>query len=248
MRVVHVAPASAITHGTHILANLDIVINVGLPAAAGTVPAATHEIPLPGKRPPGVNNETDDLGHGLLAIYLNQALDISGAVGNAVRNAMSSFAGCVNAGATALVLNTFKCSMSERTASLPALPQTTINEYSLHADGTVSVPSIVVAETLGTKWYGYPAGVNVTAVFTDKEGIQHQLGNAFLRPQGTVSQSPLPPLTLGWSLQGGICKTCFPWPGLKQPSTFNGLRVDYTGGDLPSETLGGLVCQKVTTN
>lgn len=70
--VVHIAPASARTTGSHILANLDFVINGLRPF--GTVPPITTAIPGYPLQPPGLNSETDILGHGLLEIYLNPAL------------------------------------------------------------------------------------------------------------------------------------------------------------------------------
>lgn len=44
VKVIHIAPASPIINGPHVLANQDLVIN-GL-RAFGTVPPVTHSIPI----------------------------------------------------------------------------------------------------------------------------------------------------------------------------------------------------------
>ncbi len=72
VKVVHVAPASPTLRGSYTLANLDLVIN-GL-RIAGSVPNITDTMPEYLLRSPGVNGETDILGHGLLEIYLNTTL------------------------------------------------------------------------------------------------------------------------------------------------------------------------------
>jgi len=72
VRVVHIAPASPEVNGPWTLANLDRVIN-GL-RALGSAVDVTDKIPEYAFRPPGINNKTDILGHGLLEIYLNRAL------------------------------------------------------------------------------------------------------------------------------------------------------------------------------
>ena len=72
-QVVHIAPASIQLNGTHILADLDLVIN-GL-RLFGSVPDITDEIPI--VRPPGRNGQKDPNGHGLLEIYLNDQLNVS---------------------------------------------------------------------------------------------------------------------------------------------------------------------------
>lgn len=87
IRVVHIAPASIRLNGRYTLANLDLVIN-GL-RLTGSVPAVTNDIPLP-PRPPGLNGETDHLGHGLLEIYINPGLkDISASVKTNINTALN---------------------------------------------------------------------------------------------------------------------------------------------------------------
>lgn len=71
IKIVHIAPASPELHGKHVLALLDLVIN--LLRVTGSVPDNTDNIPV--NRPPGSNGKTDPLGHGLIEIYLNPALD-----------------------------------------------------------------------------------------------------------------------------------------------------------------------------
>ncbi len=77
VKVIHIAPASPITHGKHVLVNLDLVIN-GL-RATGTVPDITHDIPPIDSRPVGLNlvPEFPPFGHGLLEIYLNPHFQVS---------------------------------------------------------------------------------------------------------------------------------------------------------------------------
>jgi len=72
--VVHVAPASPTLRGKHFLEDLDLVIN-GL-RVFGKVPSITHYMSV--LRAPGLNGETDPLGHGLLEIYLNPTIDVEG--------------------------------------------------------------------------------------------------------------------------------------------------------------------------
>jgi hypothetical protein len=87
VKVVHIAPASPTLRGTHILADLDLVIN-GL-RLVGTVPDITDAIPGALLRPAGANGKKDPLGHGLLEIYINQALGISAHVRNAINTALT---------------------------------------------------------------------------------------------------------------------------------------------------------------
>ena len=88
VRVVHVAPASPSLSGGHTLADLDLVIN-GL-RTAGIVAPITDRIPGWLLRPPGLNGETDALGHGLLEIYLNPALSTSGRIRSHVEAALQA--------------------------------------------------------------------------------------------------------------------------------------------------------------
>ncbi|OWQ90523.1 hypothetical protein CDN99_12940 [Roseateles aquatilis] len=87
VKVVHVAPASPTLRGGHVLADLDLVIN-GL-RAVGSVPPVTHSIPGYLLRPAGLNGQKDPLGHGLLEIYLNPALNVSSAVRGLVQAALN---------------------------------------------------------------------------------------------------------------------------------------------------------------
>lgn len=87
VKVVHIAPASPTLRGTHILADLDLVIN-GL-RLVGTVPDITDAIPGALLRAAGANGKKDPLGHGLLEIYINQALGISAHVRNAINTALT---------------------------------------------------------------------------------------------------------------------------------------------------------------
>lgn len=86
--LVHIAPASPTLRGSHTLADLDLVIN-GL-RVLGQVPPITDQIPGYLYRPPGLNGETDALGHGLLEIYLNPRLAVSQRVSSHIEQAMSS--------------------------------------------------------------------------------------------------------------------------------------------------------------
>jgi hypothetical protein len=88
VRVVHVAPASPGLSGGHTLADLDLVIN-GL-RAVGTVAPITDQIPGWLLRPPGLNGETNLLGHGLLEIYLNPALATAGRIRSHVEAALQA--------------------------------------------------------------------------------------------------------------------------------------------------------------
>lgn len=81
VKVVHVAPASPTLRGPWTLADKDVIINTL--RITGTVAANTDVIPF--DRLPGVNNETDMLGHGLAEIYLNPALPDTGVDANGIR-------------------------------------------------------------------------------------------------------------------------------------------------------------------
>jgi len=67
IRLVHIAPASTVTNGSHVLADKDIVIN-GL-RAFGDVPAVN--VTIPNYFPKSKNQGRDFLGHGLIETYLN---------------------------------------------------------------------------------------------------------------------------------------------------------------------------------
>lgn len=69
IKIVHVAPASPIVNGPHILANQDLVIN-GL-RLVGSVPANTHAISVYNIF--GNNHGRDMLGHSFTETYLNPA-------------------------------------------------------------------------------------------------------------------------------------------------------------------------------
>ncbi len=87
VRLVHVAPASAQVHGPHALADGDLVINAL--RLAGSVAPVTNAIPGYLDRPPGLNGQTDFLGHGLLEVYLNPSLPTAARVQAAVDAALA---------------------------------------------------------------------------------------------------------------------------------------------------------------
>lgn len=86
--LIHVAPASVITNGSHSLADKDVVIN-GL-RVTGSVPRITQSIPGYLLREPGLNGMTDALGHGLLEIYLNRTLETRIEINQFVGNALAA--------------------------------------------------------------------------------------------------------------------------------------------------------------
>lgn len=88
VRVVHIAPASPMLRGPHILADHDLVIN-GLRLVGGGVASITHLIPGYLLRPPGANGQVDILGHGLVEIYINRGLQISNAEKTLVDTALA---------------------------------------------------------------------------------------------------------------------------------------------------------------
>lgn len=88
LRVVHIAPASPIVNGPHVLADLDLVINGLRPF--GSVAGITHTIPGYALRPAGSNGQKDALGHGLLEIYINQQLEIAHSVRQHIDSALNS--------------------------------------------------------------------------------------------------------------------------------------------------------------
>lgn len=88
VKVVHIAPASPSLNGSHVLADLDLVIN-GL-RVVGSVPSITNTIPGYLLRAPGINGKRDALGHGLIEIYINQSLGISNAVRNLIDDALDT--------------------------------------------------------------------------------------------------------------------------------------------------------------
>ena len=87
--LVHVAPASVALNGPYTLADKDLVISLLL-NLVGAVPASTTTIPDASVRPAGLNGQRDDLGHGLLEIYLNPALATRGRIDGQVRAALNS--------------------------------------------------------------------------------------------------------------------------------------------------------------
>lgn len=89
VKVVHIAPASVQLNGPHVLAAQDRVIH-DLLSGYGYVPEATDEIPNYRDRPPGLNGETDILGHGLLEIYLNPALATAERIHSYVQGALDT--------------------------------------------------------------------------------------------------------------------------------------------------------------
>lgn len=88
VKLIHVAPASPQLNGFHVLADLDLVINAL--RLTGTVASVTHSIPNPLARPANWDGKKDPLGHGLLEIYVNPNLQISGAVKGLVEQGLAS--------------------------------------------------------------------------------------------------------------------------------------------------------------
>lgn len=88
VKVVHIAPASPTLNGSHILADLDLVIN-GL-RVVGTVASITDSIPGYLLRPAGANGKKDPLGHGLIEIYINPALSLSTRVYDYIQNGFNA--------------------------------------------------------------------------------------------------------------------------------------------------------------
>jgi len=89
VQVVHIAPVSTrLKSDKYTLADGDRVIN-GL-RRFGNVFNATDEIPVFLKRHPGVGGRIDPLGHNLLAIYINQKLDISRSVKGHINKALDT--------------------------------------------------------------------------------------------------------------------------------------------------------------
>lgn len=87
VKLVHIAPASPTLNGNHTLADLDLVIN-GL-RLFGSVASITDFIPGYLLRPAGANGKKDALGHGLLEIYINQALTTSSRVKSHINDAFN---------------------------------------------------------------------------------------------------------------------------------------------------------------
>lgn len=85
LKIVHIAPASPSVHGRYVLADQDLVINVGL-RMAGSVPPSTHDIPV--FKPLGNNHGRDFMGHGLLETYLNPAFTPYNSIKNHVNTAL----------------------------------------------------------------------------------------------------------------------------------------------------------------
>jgi hypothetical protein len=83
VRVIHVAPASPLANGPHVLATLDIVINTL--RVVGFVLPNTDPIPLPmeriQQRDLALSDEWDLAGHGLLPTYLNRNFQPSARIG-----------------------------------------------------------------------------------------------------------------------------------------------------------------------
>ncbi|ELA08466.1 membrane protein [Moraxella macacae 0408225] len=88
VQLIHIAPASLITNGKHVLADKDLVIN-GL-RLVGQVPPITDVIPGYLRRPAGLNGKKDFLGHGLLEIYLNKNLTISAKIADYVHTSFNT--------------------------------------------------------------------------------------------------------------------------------------------------------------
>lgn len=87
VKVVHVAPATAMTKGDHVLADKDIVIN--LLRSVGNIPNHTDVISEYLYRPAGINGAKDLLGHGFLEIYLNPSLTTASHVQRLIDQALT---------------------------------------------------------------------------------------------------------------------------------------------------------------
>lgn len=88
LKVVHIAPASVQLYGPHVLADKDHVIDAL--RSFGHVANVTAKIPNYLLRPAGRHNARDIKGHGLMAIYLNQRLAISGDVKQHINAALDA--------------------------------------------------------------------------------------------------------------------------------------------------------------
>lgn len=86
VKVIHIAPASPITNGSHVLADQDLVIN-GL-RVVGTVPSITHYIPV--YKPFMDNHGRDFLGHGLIETYMNPAFEMHDNIKENVTTALTT--------------------------------------------------------------------------------------------------------------------------------------------------------------
>jgi hypothetical protein len=89
LAAVHIAPASTKLNGHHILADIDLVIN-GLRLTDGLPVPSVTRWGVPGYllRKPGLNDDKDWLGHGLLEIYLNPSLTIGADTNNAIQTSL----------------------------------------------------------------------------------------------------------------------------------------------------------------
>ena len=85
VKVIHIAPASPIINGPHVLADQDLVIN-GL-RAFGTVSPVTHSIPI--YKPLMNNHGRDFLGHGLIETYMNPAFGMDESIKRHVDQALT---------------------------------------------------------------------------------------------------------------------------------------------------------------
>jgi hypothetical protein len=90
VKIIHVAPASYVTNGVHILSDQDFVIG-GLRTVVGNLPEVTVATDNYFNRPAGANGKTDITGHGFVEIYINPELPISMVVDMAISDALKSF-------------------------------------------------------------------------------------------------------------------------------------------------------------
>lgn len=86
VKVIHIAPASPMTNGPHILVDQDLVIK-GL-RLAGTVPSVTHLIPQ--YKFGGNNAGRDVMGHSLIKTYLNPAFGMYSTIKDDITQALNS--------------------------------------------------------------------------------------------------------------------------------------------------------------
>jgi hypothetical protein len=90
VKVVHVAPASYVINGDHVLADKDLVIATLKNGLQLSLQSITDTIPTYDDRPAGVNGKTDFFGHGFVEIYINPNLTISQRVKRYISEALNS--------------------------------------------------------------------------------------------------------------------------------------------------------------
>lgn len=120
-RVVHIAPASAITKGPWTLAYQDFVINAL--RITGSVVDNTTMIPDYIVRKKGLNGRVDISGHGLLEIYLNPSLPTRARIDEHVNRAISELAetGADSSAEDCIKITRVSCSLSTVQDGIPVI-------------------------------------------------------------------------------------------------------------------------------